>query len=397
MSRNWAIAIGINQYQYLNSLRYARHDAEAFQTFMLIDLECDRDKVWLCSDRELGQPHICDTNRTVEPKSIPLQRFLRQTFEEAFLEEPDTLWFFYAGHGIRYQGRDYLMPADGDPGNVERTAIRVSYVTERLCRSGAGNVVLMFDACRSLEDCNGRARGQGVQGVGSDLQQGVVTFYSCSPAESSYEIKALEHGSFTYALLEGLRMHGANNCATVQRLEEYLSWRVPNLNRAHRQPSNQNPYAYVAPASRSQMVLVAKHATNEDLIELKIQAYRAQQQENYPLAKQFWIQVLAISPADTDAINAIPGMTKISPFIYILSSFLTIFLLLLVVLISPNFLIYINELDGFWKPTPTPIPTLTPSPTPSPTSQQSPPNEFDLRCFRGTLTDSDFDRLLCRN
>ena len=38
---------------------------------------------------------------------------------------------------MRYEDRDYLLPLDGDPGDVTRSAIPISYLTERLRRRGA--------------------------------------------------------------------------------------------------------------------------------------------------------------------------------------------------------------------------------------------------------------------
>ncbi len=34
MSKNWAIAIGINQYDYLQPLNYAKRDAQLMQEFL---------------------------------------------------------------------------------------------------------------------------------------------------------------------------------------------------------------------------------------------------------------------------------------------------------------------------------------------------------------------------
>ncbi|MFN6539109.1 MAG: caspase family protein [Nostoc sp. EkiNYC01] len=61
----------------------------------------------------------------------------------------DNFWFFFSGHGIRYADRDYLMPCDDDPEDIENTVIAINFVTERLRRCGADNVVLILDACRN--------------------------------------------------------------------------------------------------------------------------------------------------------------------------------------------------------------------------------------------------------
>lgn len=89
-------------------------------------------------------------------------------------------------------------------------------MTDRLRRSGADNVVMLIDACRS-----GSGRRDS-SGFGQEKQQGVITLFACSPWESSYEIDELQQGAFTHALLQGLQVKGEGKCATVERL--YLSF-----------------------------------------------------------------------------------------------------------------------------------------------------------------------------
>ncbi|MCL2924589.1 MAG: caspase family protein, partial [Trichodesmium sp. MAG_R04] len=58
-------------------------------------------------------------------------------------------------------------------------------------------------------------------------EKGIITIFSCSPNELSWELEELEQGVFTYALLEGLGSKGKR--ATVEKLNEYLRHRVQEL------------------------------------------------------------------------------------------------------------------------------------------------------------------------
>ena len=119
---------------------------------------------------------------------------------------------------------------EADTGDIASTAIPLHYVTERLQRCGADNVILLIDACR----CDsGRRKGLGID---QERQPGVITFFSCSPKESSYKIEELQHGAFTHALLEGLKLHGKGNCATVERLYHHLSQTVPRMSQHYGKP-----------------------------------------------------------------------------------------------------------------------------------------------------------------
>jgi formylglycine-generating enzyme required for sulfatase activity len=222
---------------------------------------------------------------------------LQAQFEQPLLKPEDNLWFFFAGHGMRHADKDYLMLEDSDPGDIEHTAISVEYITERLRRSHADNVVLLLDACR--EEGSRSALGQG-----GNNYQGVITFYSCAANQKSWEIAELQHGSFTHTLLTGLRLHGEANCATVERLDRYLNSSVPQLNTRYQKPI-QNPYLKAEPPYKMYYILLDQSATMRDVESLKLQASLSENAGNFELAKQIWIRVLGVSRADLDAVSAL--------------------------------------------------------------------------------------------
>ncbi|MEH2350157.1 MAG: SUMF1/EgtB/PvdO family nonheme iron enzyme [Nostoc sp.] len=300
MAKNWAIAIGINQYDYLQPLNYAKQDALLMQEFL--GNEAGFERIYFFSD---DSPDI--DGKPTRPNRANLLRVLRQLFEKPFMGGGDNFWFFFSGHGMRHAGRDYLMPCDGDPEDVESTAIAINVVTERLRRCGADNVVLILDACRSL----GTRAGEGIgrQTAEEARQQGVISIFSCSPQEYSYEIEALQQGAFTTALLEGLGIRG--KCATVERLDQYLKFRVPELVRQHKN-TNQTPYVIAEPVDKSHLILVPRYATQTDIATLKNDAYQAEADRNLDLAEQLWIRVLAAaSGQDTVAIKAIQRIERL--------------------------------------------------------------------------------------
>ncbi len=306
MAKNWAIAIGINQYRNLQPLQFAVRDAIAMQDYFLNEVSFQQVYTFSDNSPPIQQDYGSPLDST--PTFTTLKRFLRTRFDKPFLQTGDNLWFFFAGHGIRHEDRDYLMPIDGDPGDIDGTAIPIAYVTERLRRSGADNVVLLLDACRN----EGRRSGVG---VGEEVQPGVITLFSCSPREVSYEIEAIQQGAFTQVLLQGLRLQGEGNCATVERLDQHLRHYLPQLNQRHAKP-RQTPYATVEPAAKYHLILLPRQATVRDAETLKMEAFKAETAKNYELAEQFWIRVLTVSPADPDAIQAIrrlPGQLPVSP------------------------------------------------------------------------------------
>jgi formylglycine-generating enzyme required for sulfatase activity/uncharacterized caspase-like protein len=295
MSQNWAICIGIDRYDNLQPLQYAMRDAEALRGFF--ETEAGFDKVYFFA--EDAPPIQTDFGEPIRstPSGGTLRRFLRIRFEQKFLRPSDNFWFFFAGHGRRDRDRDYIMPIDADPGNVEETGIPVSYVTERLRRCGAENVVLLLDACRNEGARDG-------QGVGAEVQPGVVTISSCSPNERSYEISELQHGAFSYTLLEGLRLQGETSCATVERLDQYLRFRLPELCARYHKP-RQTPYTHAEPIEKQHLILLPKFATLADVGPLKLDALEAETNGDLETAEQLWWRVIAVSPVDPQAHEAI--------------------------------------------------------------------------------------------
>ena len=295
MGKNWAICIGVNQYDNLPELKYARRDAELMREYFLG--EAGFEKVYLFTD---NSPPIHDTGKpfSSQPIGNRLRRFLRTRFNTPFMSAGDNFWFFFSGHGLRHADRDYLMPSDADPhpDGVEETAISLNWVTERLRRCGADNVVLLLDACRDEQSSKGL-------GIGPENQKGAIAIASCSPAERSYEIDEIGQGAFTYALLEALRIQGEGNCATVERLYQRLQYRVAEINQRFRKP-RQTPYAIAEPASKYHLILLPRQATLGDIDRLKKEALTAEVDGELNTAEALTIRVLAISPADPEALTA---------------------------------------------------------------------------------------------
>jgi uncharacterized caspase-like protein len=290
---DWPLVIGINKYDRLRSLDYAERDADLMRNFF--QNEARFEQIFYFSDTS-PDFHAPDGSRqSTRPTYANLRSFLRDFFEEPQLKAGDNFWFFFSGHGIRHQDRDYLMPCDASPRDVDYTAISISYVTERLRRCGADNVVLLLDACRN----EGEKAGLG---IGGEKQQGVVTICSCSPREKSYEIEEIGQGAFTYALLESLRIQGEGNCATVERLYQRLRYRVAEINSYYKKPE-QTPYAIAEPASKYHLILLPRQATLQDIATLKIDAFTAEVYEDLILAKQLWTRVLAVSAYDPETMG----------------------------------------------------------------------------------------------
>ncbi|MEM9538946.1 MAG: GUN4 domain-containing protein [Cyanobacteria bacterium P01_E01_bin.42] len=298
MGKNWAIAIGINQYSYLQSLQFAKTDAEAMDRWLLDEGGFDR--VFLFTDDSPpipAQPPI-----PTSPTFGHLDTFFDVQFDNQLLTSGDNLWFFFSGHGNRGADGDYLMLSDSNPRRLEKTALSVSYITERLRNWGAGNVVMFIDACRNVV---GNSRGGA---IAMEDYQGIIAFYSCRAKEKSLEIQAIEQGAFTHVLLRVLAETKQQNCClTVAELENCLMGEVPKLS------SNQHPLARVEPTYKRDFVLFGEAGQN-DVESLKNLAYRKCFEGKNEEAKELLIHAnLVAKGGDFEVIEALGRLHGSSP------------------------------------------------------------------------------------
>jgi uncharacterized caspase-like protein len=296
MARNWAIVVGINQYStFLSPLKYAKQDAELMCNLFK---ELEFDEICLFTEDSLPQ-RVGYKLLPTYPSYGHLHGFLLEVFKEPFLSTGDNLWFFFAGHGMQYANRDYLMLVDTHPSNVAATGISVDYIQERLVRSGADNVILLLDACRNQGH-------RGVSQISREVRQGVITISSCSPMEVSWEVDELQHGVFTYCIDEALNPRKENleklRCATVEGLNNHLRRRVPFVCEWYKKFPVQNPFTKIAPLEKSHLILFPKYARSEDVKKLQEDAQEAFSKRNLDFAEQLCIRANEASQGQNESV-----------------------------------------------------------------------------------------------
>jgi formylglycine-generating enzyme required for sulfatase activity len=307
MANNWAIAIGINHYEFLPNapLRFAENDALAMQRFLCEDAKFDPDKVMLCGDGSNGSQRAT--------RSM-LRQILLNKLQHA--QNADNLWFFFSGHGMAGGDRqDYLMTIDGNPDDLEDTAISIHFVTDRLRACNAKNIVLVLDMCRNESREVGRKSVESVEASLRQLvqdregQQGIITLFSCGRGQSSYEIENLKQGAFTYALLEGLRQ-----TTILNDLETYLMRRVPELHRSDGRARQQIPLVISEPSWKREKPILSDYGTVGNVLQLKDLALDAEDDGDLDKAIMLWEQVNLFAKEETDRSRALEALRRLFVF-----------------------------------------------------------------------------------
>lgn len=245
MSNQWLITIGINQYQYFQPLNYAQADAQGLWNLVVSKGSFLPDRCLLLTDTS---PFI--EGQSTYPSGDNLKQWLDHLCRQA-IKQDDLVWFFFSGYGVKWEGQDYLIPIDGNPGDVSATGISIKEIYEKLKSSKAGTVLVLLDINHQQEHQEG-STVVGNQTVELAREMEIPTVLSSQPGQFSYEIGELQHGLFTAALLEGLRS-GAG--LTLASLKRYLSERVPELSQTHSRPL-QEPVVVVNPPGKSHQVIL---------------------------------------------------------------------------------------------------------------------------------------------
>lgn len=232
----WAVLVGATEYKSMPKLRFSRQDVIDLAAALQDPLEFKTDHI-LCFHEE----------SSLKPARDEIFTKLSELRDSGQVKPEHLLMFFFSGHGMQLNGKDYLITPNAGP-SAPKLAIKVEDLVEDLNAFGCNNVVMFIDACRQpLDDAKGS--GMGLNTTEAAKRTGIVTFFSCDPKDLSFEIEEYKHGSFTKGVLDAI---ADGDVTTVRALNNYLQTKVPEINKAARKPLQQ-PYAVVEPLDKENL------------------------------------------------------------------------------------------------------------------------------------------------
>ncbi|MBD2005542.1 MULTISPECIES: SUMF1/EgtB/PvdO family nonheme iron enzyme [Cyanophyceae] len=303
MANNWAVAIGINHYEHHpeRQLKYAANDAQQLSTFLTNHAGFPLDHLLLC----LGDEKYKGSQ--TYPNCSNLLKLLNRDLHPKRLGNVDRFWFFFSGHGISRNGRDYLLTSDSILEDIDlKIALPVDEVIAALRQHQKAEIVLILDSCREQVGSRSLSSTTSQKTLEVAQQRGITTIFSCDYGQLSYEIDALGNGTFTYALVEGLQRY-----TLPHKLERYLQHRVQELNHQNNKRVNQTPRIRIEPASKIHYPLLSNCATKEDIVVLLDLAKDAELEEDFGQAKNLWWQVIEASTSREQIAEARKAIERI--------------------------------------------------------------------------------------
>lgn len=125
------------------------------------------------------------------------------------LNEGDTALFFFAGHGMQVQGRNYLVPTDARITSEQRVrleALDVEAVLDQMAAARVNVSMVILDACRNNPfERRFRSVGGGLAKIGAP--EGTFIAYATSPGKVAADGDGA-NGLYTQELLKALAQPG---------------------------------------------------------------------------------------------------------------------------------------------------------------------------------------------
>jgi uncharacterized caspase-like protein len=196
--------------------------------------------------RTLGFDVILKTDSNKRDLELAMAQFARLS------TNADVALFFYAGHALQYQGRNYLMPVDSaleDEVSLRYQMVAIDDVRAALDRA-SGVKVMILDACRNnpLADVfkrkmSGTSRSvETVRGLARiDKAEGTIVAYATAPDEVATDGSG-RNSPYTAALLKYLREPGLEIEIMFRRIAADVSAQTNGRQRPETHVSLLNEY-----------------------------------------------------------------------------------------------------------------------------------------------------------
>lgn len=228
----FALVIGIEKYRDAPAPKGARNDAERFARFARQTLGIPESNIVVALDDRAAKS---DMEKNLD-------------WLKSNVQAGSRVYFFFSGHGAPEpsKGTSYLLPYDGDPRFLERTALPMADVLRSLSQTKAREVLAIVDTCfsgaggRSVLPPGARAL---VRVQTAPAARTVALLSASSGAEISGPVAGGDAGLFTQHVLDGLG-HGradinGDGQISLQELTDYVKPRVSR--EAKRENRDQNP------------------------------------------------------------------------------------------------------------------------------------------------------------
>lgn len=149
----------------------------------------------------------------------------------------DAGFVFYSGHGMQYNGENYMIPIGAtlsSPADIDYRCNRASYVLSKMEDVGCKLKILVLDACRTNPFTKGWYRGDVQEGLGvMGAPSGTIVAFATSPNSVASDGYANGNSPYTIALLKLLEESTLDIVTYFNKVSSYV-YKITN--------NQQNPW-----------------------------------------------------------------------------------------------------------------------------------------------------------
>ncbi|GEM_PF-4522659 len=206
----YLFAVGVSDYasESLTKLSYASKDAQDFISAIKN------------SDLSMYKGVKAELINDANAKKAFVEKQLANLTNK--VSQDDVVMLFFSGHGVRDGEDAYFMTIDSD-GNEPYTGVDFNLIRKNLVKlkDKKCRVIIFMDACHSGVLYGGKGARKEITFAEHDI----IGFYSSTASQESTEMKDVENGVFTRAVIDALKGKAVNSekQVTTNSLQTFIS------------------------------------------------------------------------------------------------------------------------------------------------------------------------------
>lgn len=248
LCKQWMVAVGVIDFAdtRIPKLNYCVRDAEVLADYFKESTK-DQMDITVLRNEEATKAGVLSSLERIRKSISP----------------DDTVIFYYSSHGIGDEnGNTYFITFDSNKDDLANTALPMKQIKAVAEGLGAKNIVMLFDTChsggaKSLRQQNEKSFDNIMLAAGKQTRLAMLT--SSRTHETSVESPELQHGVFTYHLLQGIQGKADNypsdGKVSVTELFDYVMVAVPRATDRAQHPTSK--FSYNWPGSKKPPVYLS--------------------------------------------------------------------------------------------------------------------------------------------
>ena len=217
-----ALIVGISKYGRTNAPAiFADNDAQYFQDYAALKLGIPENNITTLLNANAGQVDVL----------LSVQEWLAR----AVKQERSDIYIFFAGHGLASDDGEkmYLLPYDGSPRLLARTALLRDELFKDIAAANPRSVTVFLDTCYS-----GTTRGPdmliasrpiAIRAKEQAVPDGFTVMTAAAGDQTAKPLEEAKHGMFSYFLMKGMEGDAdtnQDNQITAGELHAYVQRNV---------------------------------------------------------------------------------------------------------------------------------------------------------------------------